>query len=126
VGSTASAITGIGLLAELAISVFYIAVYWILYSKAGRPGWGAVIPFYNLYLLCKIVGRSGWWLVLFLIPFVNIIAYIIVMLDLAKVFGRGSGFAVGLILLPWLFLPILALGASRYVGPAMAPRLGTA
>ena len=51
---------------------------WKMYVKAGKPGWGIIIPFYNTYLLCKVAGRPGWWLILFFIPIVNIIIWLIV------------------------------------------------
>ena len=70
-----------------------------VYEKGDQPGWACLIPFYNIYVLMKIVGRPGWWLILFFIPIVNIIIWIIVTIDLAKSFGKGTGFAVGLIFL---------------------------
>src|SRR4051794_27133558 len=93
----------------LIVVAFELYCAWILFVKAGRPGWGAIIPFYNYYLALKIVGRPGWWLILLLIPFVNIVIFIILALDLAKSFGRGTGFGIGLIFLSPIFLPILAL-----------------
>jgi uncharacterized membrane protein YhaH (DUF805 family) len=69
-------------------------------------------------VLLEIVGRPGWWIILFLIPFVNFIVWIIVALDLAKSFDHGVGFAIGLIILPWLFYIILGWGESQYYGPA--------
>ncbi|HLZ10909.1 MAG TPA: DUF5684 domain-containing protein [Chloroflexota bacterium] len=102
----------------LAVIVFELWAFWTLFVKAGRPGWGAIIPIYNLYLLLKVAGRPGWWLILFLIPLVNIIIAVIVWLDIARSFGRGTGFGIGLIFLSGIFVPILAFGESRYVGPA--------
>jgi len=102
----------------LAVLVVYLAAGWIIFQKASKPGWAIIIPFFNTYTLLKICGRPGWWLILLFIPFVNIVIDIIVMLDLARSFGRGSGFAVGLILLAPIFILILAFGGSRYVGPA--------
>ena len=97
-----------------------IAGMWLIFTKAGRPGWAAIIPFYNIYTLLKVVGRPGWWLILYFIPLVNVVIEIIVFLNLAKSFGKGGGFAVGLIFLPFIFVPILGLGSPRYVGPAAA------
>ena len=105
----------------LAFIVFELWAFWKLFVKAGRPGWGAIIPIYNLYLLLKIAGRPGWWLILFLIPLVNIIFAVIVWLDIAKSFGRGTGFGIGLIFLSGIFVPILAFGASQYRGPSASP-----
>jgi hypothetical protein len=104
--------------------IFYaIAVipYWVIFTKAGRPGWPALIPIYSTYILIKVVGRPGWWILLFLIPLVNIIILIIIMNDLSKSFGHGVGFTIGLIFLSLIFFYILAFGSSTYRGPAGAP-----
>ena len=102
----------------LALAVFMIVVMWIIYTKAGRAGWAAIIPFYNLYVLLKVAGKPGWWLIFFFIPFVNIVFWIITYLGLGSMFGRGIAFSIGLILLPIIFLPILAFGGSKYTGAA--------
>lgn len=106
--------------------LWYIVLYLIavipmyfVFKKAGSDmAWGAFIPIFNYYVLLKIVGRPGWWLILYLIPIVNIIVWIVVMFDLSKSFGHGAGFTIGLIFLLWIFLAILAWGSSQYVGPA--------
>jgi hypothetical protein len=105
----------------LVVAVFELWAFWKLFVKAGKPGWGAIIPIYNLYLIIKIAGRPGWWLLLFLVPIVNIVIAVIVWLDIARSFGRGTGFGIGLIFLSGIFVPILAFGDSRYLGPAAAP-----
>jgi hypothetical protein len=102
------------LLIQLAILVLVIAGAWRMYEKAGQPGWAVLIPFYNVYVLLKIVNRPGWWLLLFLIPLVNIVVSIIVTADLARSFGKGLGFMLGLIFLGFIFIPILGFGASQY------------
>jgi hypothetical protein len=102
----------------LAILVVIIVGWWKTFEKAGQPGWGAIIPIYNLYLICKITGRPGWWTILLLIPYLNFIFFIIVMLDMAKAFARGVGFAIGLILLNPIFICILGFGSSEYQGPS--------
>lgn len=106
------------LVVYLAIIVLVIAGYWKMFAKAGQPGWGAIVPIYNSYLICKIAGRPGWWVILLLIPYLNFIFWIILMLDLAKSFARGVGFAVGMILLPMIFVPIIGFGSSEYHGPS--------
>jgi hypothetical protein len=100
----------------IVVVVFEIAALWKMFVKAGRPGWAAIIPIYNIYVLLKIVGRPGWWLILWIIPFVGIIIAIIVCIDTAKAFGKGGGFAVGLIFLGFIFIPILGFGPATYVG----------
>jgi len=98
----------------LAYLVFVVIMWWMVFQKAGRPGWAAIIPIYNLYTLCKVAKRPGWWWVLFLIPVVNIVVAIIVMIDLASAFGKSGAFAVGLIFLNVIFAAILALGPATY------------
>jgi Family of unknown function (DUF5684) len=102
----------------LAFIVVYAAASWQMYVKAGEAGWKALIPFYNWYILMKIVGRPGWWLILLFIPFVNLVIWIIVSVDLSKSFGHGVAFALGLIFLSFIFILILGFGPSRYLGPA--------
>ncbi|MFW6131322.1 MAG: DUF5684 domain-containing protein [Candidatus Aminicenantaceae bacterium] len=99
----------------LVIIVFYIWVLWRIFEKAGQPGWGAIIPIYNVYLLLKVAKRPGWWLILYLIPIVNIVIHIIVVFDIAKNFGKGVGFGFGLLFLSFIFYPILAFGSAQYV-----------
>jgi hypothetical protein len=100
------------------IFIVVLISLWFVVAKAGRPGWEGIIPIYNYYVLLKIVGRPGWWLILYFIPIVNIVIGIIVLIDTAKSFGKSGGFAVGLFLLPFIFFPILGFGDARYVGPA--------
>ena len=116
---------GILVIIYIAVIVLEIAALWKVFVKAGQPGWAAIIPIYNLYILLKIIGRPGWWILLFLlgiIPFVGWIAVlvigIIIAIDLAKSFAKSSGFAVGLFLLNFIFIPILGFGEAQYVGPA--------
>ena len=108
---------------ELLVLLLVIAGMWKVFTKAGRPGWASLIPIYNVYVWCKIVGRPGWWVILMLIPFVNIVVGIIVCIDLAKSFGKGSGFGWGLALLGIIFLPILGFGSAQYQGPSAAPKV---
>jgi hypothetical protein len=110
--------SAIGLLVALAILVFLIASVWRVFTKAGKAGWLVLIPLVNVYVLMKIAGRPGWWLILFLIPLVNLIISILVSLDLAKSFGKGAGFGLGLAFLGPIFYPILGFGSARYNGPA--------
>jgi hypothetical protein len=110
----------------VAFIVVYLVAAWIVYTKAGEEGWKALIPIYNIWVLLKIVGRPGWWLILFLIPFVNFVIWIIVSIDLAKSFGKGTGFALGLIFFAPIFYMILAFGDATYRGPAAATGGGSA
>ena len=101
---------------EVILGIIIIAAIWVLYGKAGKPGWASIIPFYNIYVLLQIVGRPGWWLILFFIPLVNIVVGIMVYLELAQVFGQGTGFGCLMIIFPYIMIPILAFGDARYEG----------
>ena len=102
----------------LLIALLLIVAIWKVFTKAGQPGWASIIPIYNLYIWCKVVGRPGWWIILLLIPLVNIIVAIILNIDTAKSFGKGAGFGIGLALLGVIFWPILGFGSAQYQGPA--------
>jgi hypothetical protein len=104
----------------LAIIVLMIAALWKIFVKAGEPGWAAIIPIYNAIVILKIVGRPIWWIVLLLIPFVNLIVGFIVAFDLAKAFGKGAGFALGMIFLAPIFYPVLAWSDAKYLGAVAA------
>lgn len=106
------------LVVYLAVVVGVIAGFWKTYAKAGQPGWACIVPFYNIYIWCKIVGRPGWWLLLMFIPLVNFVTLIILSIDLAKSFGKGTGFGLGIAFLGFIFIPILGFGDAQYQGPA--------
>jgi hypothetical protein len=108
----------LSMIVGLLIALLLIVAMWKVFTKAGQPGWASIIPIYNLYIWCKIVGRPGWWIILLLIPFVNIIVGIILCIDMAKSFGKGAGFGIGLALLGIIFWPILGFGSAQYQGPS--------
>ena len=106
---------GVGyLIGCLIVTVIAIIAQWKIFTKAGRPGWYSLIPIFNVYQLFKIAGMSGWMMLLMLIPIANIVVSILLAVNLAKAFGKGTGFAVGLILLPGIFYLILAFGSAKY------------
>jgi len=104
------------MLVWLAVVVLVIAGIWKTFVKAGKPGWAAIIPIYNLIVLLEIAKRPVWWFILMLIPLVNIIIAILVSIDVAKAFGKGAGFGIGLAFLGFIFYPILGFGDARYQG----------
>lgn len=115
--------SGVYLFIWLCVAIIAIIAYWKIFTKAGQAGWKSIIPIYNIYMVLKIVGRPGWWLLLLFIPFVNIVVTIVVAVDLAKSFGKSDLFGiVGL----WLFSLIghlmLAFGSAEYKGPAAAQK----
>jgi hypothetical protein len=98
----------------LAIFVILIAAGWKIFTKAGQPGWAAIIPIYNIIVMLKIVKKPIWWVILAFIPIVNIVISVIVAVDLAKAFGKSIGFAIGIIVVPIIFYPILGFGKAVY------------
>lgn len=103
-------------LVVLAVIVNIVA-YWLIFAKAGKPGWAALIPIYNVYVLLKIVGRPAWWLLLFLIPVVDILVYVLVTYELARSFGRGIGYTILMVLVHPVGQFMLAFGKAKYQGP---------
>ena len=100
-----------------AIAIFIIAAMWKVFEKAGQPGWAAIIPIYNTYIMTKIAGKPGWWVLMLLIPFINLIFAIWLYNMISKSFGKDEGFTVGLVLLGIIFWPILGFGSAKYLGP---------
>ena len=113
--------SSISLVVVLAVAFLILASMWKIYSKAGEAGWKSLVPIYGALVYLKITGRPWWWLLLFFIPFVNIIPAIVSCFDLARVFGRGAGFGFGILVLGPIFMVALAFGDARYVGPSRTP-----
>ena len=101
---------------SLVLCVFVLVCMWIVFRKAGKPGWAAIVPFYNLYVLFDITWGSGMRFLLLLIPIYNIILSIQTQVRLARAFGKSGGFAAGLVFLPYIFIPLLAFGKETYQG----------
>lgn len=98
----------------LAVIVVVIAGFWKVFSKAGKPGWAAIIPIYNLVVMVEISKKPMWWVVLFFIPLINYIAMFVINIEIAKKFGKGAGFGVGMTLLAPIFWPMLGFGDAQY------------
>ena len=111
---------GFVIIVYIAILVLVIAGFWKTFTKAGEAGWKSIIPIWNIIVLLRIIGRPIWWIILLIIPIVNIVISVIVALDVAKSFGRGTGFGIGLWLLSPIFYMILGFGSSTYKGPAVS------
>ncbi|MDX9868782.1 MAG: DUF5684 domain-containing protein [Kiritimatiellia bacterium] len=102
----------------LALGLLMLVSMWRVFTKAGQPGWAILIPIYNTYVMLKIAGKPGWWLLLMLVPVVNLIVTILMLAGIAQNFGKGGGYVLGLIFLPFLFYPMLAFGDAQYCGTA--------
>lgn len=132
VAAAIAAAVGIASLVGLVLLVIVLVSMWKLFTKAGKPGWAALVPIYNLIVFAEVVGRPAWMpltvvvvsSLLSLIPFVGLLiilaASAFLANDLSKSFGKSTGFTVGLVLLPIVFYPMLAFGSAKYVGPVAA------
>lgn len=109
------AILGAYLVFVIGIAIFGIVCMWKIYEKAGKPGWASLVPIYNLVVLLEIIKKPVWWIILLLIPFVNFIILIVIYRELARVFGQGVGFTLGLIFLNIIFFALLAFGKYDYI-----------
>jgi Family of unknown function (DUF5684) len=115
----------------IAIFLFVFAIFavmaasmWKVFAKAGQPGWAALVPVYNIVVLLKIVDKPLWWIALFCLPGANLYAMVKIMFGLAKSFGKGTGFGLGLLFLGFIFFPMLGFGSAQYAGlpvPAEQP-----
>ncbi len=98
------------------VTVIEIVGAWYMFEKAGEPGWAAIIPIYNYLIAIKIAGKQWWYILLMLIPVVNMVVYILILDGLSKSFGKGTGFTVGLFFFRFIFIPILGFGNAVYSG----------
>ena len=92
----------------LAVGILVIVSLWIIFKKAGKPGWASIVPIYNIIVLIQIVGLPLWYLVLLIIPFANIYAIFKIYIELAHKFGKSTGFGVLTVFFSEICLPILA------------------
>lgn len=107
---------GTAIFLYLLIIVLMIASIWVIFTKAGQPGWASIIPIYNIIIMLAVAGKPWWWIFLFLIPIVNIVFAIMMYHGISTKFGQGAGYTVGIIFFPFIFLPILAFGNYKYNG----------
>lgn len=104
------------------VCIIMLMSLWLIFNKAQRPGWAVLIPFYNAYILQSLSGKKWWWFLVLLTAFIPIIGlvtfaiwYVVVCMALAKCFNKGVGFTIGLVLLFFVFFPILAFDSSKYL-----------
>lgn len=104
-------------------AIFFIFCMWKMFVKAGKPGWAAIVPVYNAIVLMEIIGRPTWWFAYIFLPMIPVIGWIaavvvgvIIAIDLAKAFGKDTGFGILLAFLPIVGYPMLAFGDAQYVG----------
>jgi len=100
-------------LLQFAVIIVVIAGGWKVFEKAEQPGWAILVPLYNIYIMLKIADKPAWWMILLFIPIVNFIL-LIIPFKIAEKFGKGIGYGFGLLLLPFIFYPLLGFGNARY------------
>ncbi|QIL39691.1 hypothetical protein G7074_10685 [Pedobacter sp. HDW13] len=116
-------IAGIGfgaVIFYLILIVISLAGMWKAFEKAGKPGWACIIPIYREIVMIEIVGKPMIWILWLIIPCVNFVFGIWLINLFSKSFGKTEGYTVGLILLPFVFWPMLGFGPATYLGPSAA------
>ena len=99
---------------SILVTIISLVASWVIYKKMGREGWEGIIPIYSVYVLCQELYGNGWKFLFMLIPLYNIYFGIKLYIDWAKAFGKGAGFAIGMLFLPFIFQLILAFGDAKY------------
>ena len=120
------------LIVVFVMCILTIIGQWQLFKKAGKPGWAALIPIYNTYVLCQITGVNPWWIaivfvagvIIEIVPALSIVSTIVeiyfgvlLAVSVSRSFGKNDGYAVGIYFLGFIFYPILGFGKSEYLGP---------
>lgn len=120
-GGVAALIGGlVGMLVGFLFVIVVVAGAWKTFEKAGKPGWAAIVPVYNVIVALEIAGKPVWWVLpIILIPCLNIIPILLMMIAFAKAFGKDAVFGIGLTFFGFIFFPILGFGDAKYIG---APR----
>lgn len=107
--------------AEFIVLIMLIAVIpaiismWVLFQKAGEPGWASIVPIYNCLVMLKIINKPWYWVLLMIIPYLGVVWGIWSLNLFVKAFGKNEGFTIGCIFLPFIFLPMLAV-TGKYQG----------
>ncbi|MCP4357781.1 MAG: signal peptidase I [Chloroflexi bacterium] len=101
----------------LILFILFVAGLWKSFSKAGQPGWAAIIPILNWYTMLKVAGRPGWWLLLLFVPILNIVIWLMMCLDFAYAFRKSTLYGILIFFFPWLMFLLLGFGDAKYYGP---------
>jgi hypothetical protein len=109
----ASLISLISIILFLVFLLLYIVAFVKVFQKLGLPSWSAIIPIYNLIVLFKTLNISLWYLLLYFVPIISLITHWYYCRVLAKVFGRETGFTIGLFLIHPIFVMILGFSDSE-------------
>lgn len=99
---------------SLILSLIYIISYWKIFVKANKPGWASIVPIYSNIVMIEIAKLPMWYIALFFVPIANIYAIFKINIEIAKKFGKETGFGIGMTLLPIIFIPLLAFSDNVY------------
>ena len=110
--------TSLQMTASAILILIIVISQWRIFTKAKQDGWKALIPIYNTYIVLKIIGKPWWWLIMLVIPIINIFFAFALSHHLAKSFGKGMGYTLLLFFLPIIGYPMLAFGDATYKGPS--------
>lgn len=100
----------------LIVALIQMVAMWVIFDRAGHPGWAAIVPFYNMWVLAEVADLSGWLGLLmcfspsipFVGPFVQLVLWAVISINVAKAFDRSVLFGIGLTIFPFIFYPVLA------------------
>lgn len=107
-----------GIAAAILLAIIIITFISLakIFKKANRSGISAWIPIYNIFILLEITNKPKWYLLLMFIPIINLIIYVNIYFSLARTFRKSTLFTIGMLILPFIFLPILAFSDNEYFG----------
>lgn len=91
----------------IVLGLIIIVSLWKIFVKNNKHGWASIIPIYREIVILEIAELPLWYVVMLFIPLANLVFLFIIMINFAKKLGKSSSFGVGLVLLPYIFLPIL-------------------
>lgn len=114
---TLATLSMLGTVLGLVLYVVFAAGLWKTLAKAGEPGWTAVIPILNWYFMVKLSGHPGWWMLMFFVPILNLIIWLMVALDTAYAFGKTTLTGILLFFLPWIMYLVLGFSEATYRKP---------
>ncbi len=88
--------------------ILWFAAMWRIYEKGNKPGYAMFVSIYNMYCLAEISVKDGWKFLFTLIPIFGVIYDWYLYYKLAGRFNKSSAFGLGIVFLPFIFMPLIA------------------
>ena len=104
----------VSVIVGIVVGLIFLVSEWIIFTKAGKPGWAVIIPIYNIIVMLQIVDKPLWWIILLLIPGVNVIFGIIIVYNLVIKFGQPGWHVILAMLFSIVYFPYLAFSKASY------------